>query len=135
MCTIFDISVQQFVLNLIWTFKRVTKSLTAYPYSTKDMQTRSLRIEWKINFPIFPIFFLSYGWLYLKFTGDTPRFSSVSPIKNKIVQKWSNLQKSYTMSWNDWKINFPIYIFWVMVDFILKIHRKMTNFKYKIGHI
>ena len=42
-------------------------------------------IKWKINF-------LSYSWLYLQFTGNTPRFSSVLPTK-KIVQKMSDLQE------------------------------------------
>ena len=65
------------------------------------------------------IYFYSCGWLYLKYTGDTPRFSSVSQTK-KIVQKWSNLQERFAMSWNEWKINFAIFIFWVMVDFVLK---------------
>ena len=31
--------------------------------------------------------------MYLQFTGDTPGFSSLSPTKKKVVQKWSNFQK------------------------------------------
>ena len=30
----------------------------------------------------------------------------------------SLIRKSPAMSWNEWKINFPIFIFWVMVDFV-----------------
>ena len=39
--------------------------------------------------------------------------------------------KSCAMFWNKWKICFPIfaiYIFWVMVDFLLKIYRKIDKF-------
>ena len=57
--------------------------------------------------------------------GDTHGFSSVSPIKKKIIQKWSKLQKRFAMSWNEWKINFVIFSFRVMVDFVLKNHRKI----------
>ena len=32
------------------------------------------------------------------------------------------------MYWNEWKINFSIFQFWVMVDFLLKIHRKIDQF-------
>ena len=40
------------------------------------------------------------------------------------TQKWPYLHESCAMCWrNEWKIYFPIIIFWVMVDFILKIHR------------
>ena len=31
------------------------------------------------------------------------------------------------MSWNEWKINFPIFRFRVIVDFVLKIHRKINQ--------
>ena len=39
------------------------------------------------------------------------------------------------MCWNEWKINFPIFSFWVMVDFVLKIYRKLADFECKIDHI
>jgi len=39
------------------------------------------------------------------------------------------------MCWNEWKINFLMFSFWVMVDFILKIYRKLANFEYNIDHI
>ena len=55
--------------------------------------------------------------------------------KKKIVQKWSNLQERCGMCRNEWKINFPIFSFWVMVDFVLKIHRKLADFECKIDHI
>ena len=48
--------------------------------------------------------------------------------KKKIVQKWLNSQERCGMCRNEWKINFPIFSFWVMVDFVLKIHRKFTIF-------
>ena len=109
-------------------------------FPAKDMQTPSpLRIncshfhetcgqcwiEWKINYHIF-IFWVM--WLYLQFRSDTHEFSSVSPTKKKVIQKFSNLQKRCAMSWNEWKIKFPIFIFWVMVDLVLKIHWKIYQF-------
>ena len=33
--------------------------------------------------------------------------------------------KRCAMFWNLWKINFPIFIFWEIVDFVLKIVRKL----------
>ena len=32
------------------------------------------------------------------------------------------------MSWNEWKFDFPIVNFWVMVDFVLKNHGKIDQF-------
>ena len=80
-------------------------------------------------------FFSSYDWSYLQFYSDTSDFSSVSPIKKKIVQKWSKLQEICAMCWNEGKIIFPIFSFWVMVDFVLKIQRELDDFEYKIDHI
>ena len=54
-------------------------------------------------------YFSSYDWLHLKFTGDTPGFSSVSPTTKTVVQKWSYIQKICAMSWNEWTINFLIF--------------------------
>ena len=42
------------------------------------------------------------------------------------------------MCWNEWKINFPSFanfIFPIMVDLVLKINRKWTNFELKNDHI
>ena len=57
--------------------------------------------------------------------GDTPEFPSVSPTKKKIVEKWPNLQEICAMSGNELKINFPIFSFRDMVDFILKFEKKL----------
>ena len=40
---------------------------------------------------------------------------------NFFVQKCSNLYKRCGMCWNKWKINFPIFIFRIMVIFVFKI--------------
>ena len=47
-------------------------------------------------------------------------------------------QNCWAMFWNDWKINFPIFgsfSFWVMVEFLVKVLRKLNNFEFKISHI
>ena len=50
-------------------------------------------------------------------------------------QKWPYLHERYAQCWIWWKINFKIFIYWVMVDFVLKIHKKIIKFEPKIGHI
>ena len=37
-----------------------------------------------------------------------------------VVQKWPHLYERWAMCWNEWKMNFPIFSFWDMVDFVLK---------------
>ena len=51
------------------------------------------------------------------------------------IFKCSNLQERCGMCRNEWKIHFPILSFWVMVDFVLKILRKLADFEYNIDHI
>ena len=41
------------------------------------------------------------------------------PTKKNFFQKWPNLHGRCAMSWNEWKINFAIFRFWDMVDFVL----------------
>ena len=42
------------------------------------------------------------------------------PIKNMHFfphpRKWADLDERCPLCWNEWKIKFPIFIFWVMVD-------------------
>ena len=45
-----------------------------------------------------------------------------------VTEKWSNIQERCGMSWNKWKINFPISILWVMVDFVLEIGKFFDEF-------
>ena len=48
------------------------------------------------------------------------------------------LHERCSQCWIKWKINFqtfPIFIFWVMVDIVLEIYQKLTNFEYKNDHI
>ena len=51
------------------------------------------------------------------------------------TQLCSGFNEKCAMCWTEWKINFPILIFRVMVDFVLKFNRKLTNFKYKNDHL
>ena len=86
------------------------------PISRKMRTVLNLMKNYVFIFPIFS-FWVIYNLQV------TPGFSSVSPIKKKVVQKCSNLQKICVMSWNKWKINFltlTIFIFWV--------NRKMNQF-------
>ena len=73
-------------------------------------------IEWKINFPIFIFRVMAVCKYNLQVTHRD--FQVCHQPKKKIVQKWSNLQKGCAMSWNEWKINFTIFIFLVIVDFV-----------------
>ena len=43
-------------------------------------------------------------------------------------QFWSQFQERCAMRWNEWKNNFPILFFWVIVKF----HRKLTVFRTKM---
>ena len=61
----------------------------------------------------FDCYFLSYGWLYLEFT--MPFLVYHRP--KKIAQKWPNLQERCAMTWNEWKNQFLIFTYSVMVDF------------------
>ena len=61
--------------------------------------------------------------VHITYGGHTWIFKCVTD-KKKCVKKFSNLGERCTMSWNKWKISFTIFsffIFWVMVDFVLKI--------------
>ena len=49
-------------------------------------------------------------------------------------QKWSYLHERCGMCWSDSKINFPIFSFWDIVVFLLKINNFSINFGYKIDH-
>ena len=44
--------------------------------------------------------------------------------QKEILQKWINLHEICAMSWNEWKINFLIFL-QIMVDFVHKIHQKI----------
>ena len=49
------------------------------------------------------------------------------PIRNSCTILDTLLMKDFLercpLCWNEWKINFPIFIFWVVVDFVIKIIR------------
>ena len=76
-------------------------------------------------------YYLSYGWLYLQFTGDTPSFLSVSPTKKNFFPKWPNLHESCAMCWNEWKVNFSIFNFWGMIDIWLILYWNSDFFHVK----
>ena len=85
-------------------------------------------IEWKISFPISSLRIV-VGCIY-NLRWHTGIFKCHQP-KKKVIHKCSNLQKRCAISWNKWKINFhifAIFIFWVMVGFVLKMHRKIDQF-------
>ena len=65
--------------------------------------------------------FLSYDLLYLQFTGDTAEW--VSPTKKKIIQIYREYAKLAETS----ELWLWLVIFWVMVDFVFKIHRKIDQ--------
>ena len=46
-----------------------------------------------------------------------------------------NFHDRCEMCWNEWKIIFSIFIFLVMIDFVLKILRKLNNLDFLIDHI
>ena len=48
-------------------------------------------------------------------------------------QKWPYFHEICAMCWNERKIIFAIFIFWIMVDFLLKIHQKIDQFWVKKG--
>ena len=56
--------------------------------------------------------FLSNGWLYLQFTGDTAEWVSA---------EWVSFVSTETNE----KLFLCFFIFWVMVDFVLKMNRKI----------
>ena len=64
-------------------------------------------------------------------------------VSRTFFEKCSYLHEKCGKSWNEWKINFPIFAifrFWVMVDFVLKNHGKIDqkmciSQKLKIGKI
>ena len=86
-------------------------------------------IEWKINFPL-SNFWITADCIYnIRLTHLD--FQVCHRAEKKVVQKWSNSQKRCAMSWNEWLIHFSIFIFSVMVDFVLKLIEKLTNFEYK----
>ena len=49
-----------------------------------------------------------------------------------VFQKLSYLYERYRLCWNEWKINFPIFIFWDVVVLVLIIRSISVNFMYKI---
>ena len=56
-------------------------------------------------------------------------------LSNFFLQKCAETNEICGMCSNEWKINFTIFIFRLMVIFVLKIHRKLTDFDHKIDHI
>ena len=83
-------------------------------------------IEWKIKLSI-SIFWVMADCIY-NLTGDSPGFSSVSLTKKMSLSKMVKFtRKRSAITWNEWLINFPIFIF-LCYDFVLKIHRKLYKF-------
>ena len=76
-------------------------------------------------------------YLFFELLSICSRLSSVFTLisikffTKKILQKGSNLHEKCVMKWNERKINFPIFSFWVMVDFVLKNLRKFGTKKTK----
>ena len=70
-------------------------------------------------------YFSSYGRFYLQFTAIHLDFQ-VCRRPKKIFQKRPNLQERWAMSWNEWKINFTVFMifgFGDIVDFVLKFRK------------
>ena len=87
-------------------------------------------IEWKINFSIF-IFLWAIVVFVHNFQVFLPwniKFFTKKILHKKILQKLSNLHERCAMSWNEFKINFPMFSFWVMIYFVLKKQRKIDQF-------
>ena len=47
-------------------------------------------------------------------------------------QKWPYLHERCKMCWNEWKIHFPIFIFWVMIDCIYNL--QVTHLTFQVCH-
>ena len=71
----------------------------------------------KTIFRFFRYLFFELWLLVFTIYADTPSFSNVSP--TKIVQKWPNLQERCAISMNEWKIKFPIFSVWDIINFVL----------------
>ena len=89
-----------------------------------------------VEFDYLTEFLHEYFSLSLEMKRDRPYMGSV-PIKDMqtpppTLQKWPYIHERCAMFWNDWKINFPIFIFWVMVDFVCKVLRKCTKKSVKV---
>ena len=91
-------------------------------------------IKWKINFPNF-IFWVIVDYVHNLQVFFFTLITVKKFFKKKFLQNCSNLHERFALSWSDRKINFPIFRFWVMVDFVLKIHRTLADFECKIDHI
>jgi len=53
-----------------------------------------------------------------------------------LPKKWPYLHERYSRCWNEWKTNFPIHIFWVMVGcvYIFRWNTLISN-SFKSGYI
>ena len=72
-------------------------------------------------------YFLSYGWLYLQFTGDTPWLPSLSPTKKKSFISGQIYMKNAQCPETNEKINFQFFTTFSFWD-ILKFRRKFFYF-------
>ena len=91
---------------------------------------------WKINFPIFIFRVMSHFIYNLRVTHRD--FQVYQQPKKKVLQKWLNLQKRCAIPETNEKTIFRFlrfHIFWVNVDFVLKIHRKINQIWVKNDHI
>ena len=61
------------------------------------------------------------------------RICKPPPPHLSLPQKWYHFNRRFAMCRNKWKIKFSI--FWAMINFVLKIHRKCGKFEYKNDHI
>ena len=139
-------------VSIIVTEKKQPSNIGLFP--TKDMQNPPLLLLFplgngpiliddaqsaesneKTNFQFLRFLFLGYSRFCSQFSNMFTLkkcFTFLRPKKKyftqkkKFLQKWSNMHGRCAMTWNESKINFIIFIFWVMVDFILKIHQKIN---------
>ena len=121
-----------YILILDFSQLRICRdSLQKWPY----LHGRCVRcwIKWKINFMIFIVWVMVDCIYNLQATFLT--FQVCRRPNKKIPSKVVKFTWKMRMRWNQWKTNFPIFIFRLMVDFVPKIQRKLTNFEYKNDHI
>ena len=62
------------------------------------------------------------------------RISRRTPLPS-LPQKWPYLQERCAQCWIEWKVNFQIFIFWVMADCIKKIVQKWPNLQERCAKI
>ena len=83
------------------------------------------------NFPIFfswNFFSRHFFWSINILDFSQLRISKIPPPPSQFCYHYYD---RCAQSWIDWKIKFQIFIFWVLVNFVLKIHQKLTNFVHK----